>query len=137
MIRKILLAAILVLPVLQQSEPTVRIGLDQNAAALTIRSSEQFQIQGQTARTAKFSTVLTLGDTAEGATIRKDQVRYRMAVELDGGQHSAERDAARTEIIENYGYRVLRFWNNDVLQNTYGALEAIRHELLIARTRPE
>jgi very-short-patch-repair endonuclease len=61
----------------------------------------------------------------------------RLAVELDGGQHSAERDAARTAVIETYGYRILRFWNNDVLGNTWGVLEAIRHELLIARNRPE
>lgn len=61
----------------------------------------------------------------------------RLAVELDGGQHDAERDAARTEIIETYGYRVLRFWNNDVLADTYVVLEAIRHELLIARNRPD
>ena len=61
----------------------------------------------------------------------------RLAVELDGGQHSAERDAARTAAIETYGCRVLRFWNHDVLDNTYGVLEAIRHELLIARDRAE
>ncbi len=61
----------------------------------------------------------------------------RLAVELDGGQHSAERDIARTEIIENHGYRVLRFWNHDVLGDTYSVLEAIRHELLIARNRRE
>ncbi|HEX6374361.1 MAG TPA: DUF559 domain-containing protein [Allosphingosinicella sp.] len=61
----------------------------------------------------------------------------RLAIELDGGQHSAERDDARTAIIETYGYRVLRFWNNEVLANTDGVLETIRHELLIARNRPE
>ena len=61
----------------------------------------------------------------------------RLAVELDGGQHDAERDAARTEIIETYGYRVLRFWNHEVLGDTYSILEAIRHELLIARNRSE
>ncbi|HEX8512413.1 MAG TPA: DUF559 domain-containing protein [Allosphingosinicella sp.] len=61
----------------------------------------------------------------------------RLAVELDGGQHDAERDAARTAIIETYGYRVLRFWNNDVLADTYTVLEALRHELLIARNRAE
>jgi very-short-patch-repair endonuclease len=60
-----------------------------------------------------------------------------LAVELDGGQHGAERDAARTAVIETYGYRVLRFWNHDVLGDTYSVLEAIRHELLIARDRPE
>lgn len=56
---------------------------------------------------------------------------------MDGGQHDAERDAARTAIIERYGYRVLRFWNNEVLQNTASVLETIRQELLIARNRPE
>ena len=57
----------------------------------------------------------------------------RLAIELDSGQHDAARDAARTAIIEKYGYRVLRFWNNDVLGNTDGVLEAIRQELLVAR----
>ena len=60
----------------------------------------------------------------------------RLAIELDGGQHSPERDAARTTVIEAYGYRVLRFWNNDVLANTDGVLAAIRQELLLARNRP-
>lgn len=57
----------------------------------------------------------------------------RLAIELDGGQHDPARDAARTAIIETYGYRVLRFWNNDVLANTDGVLEALRRELGIAR----
>jgi very-short-patch-repair endonuclease len=61
----------------------------------------------------------------------------RLAIELDGGQHDPERDAARTEIIERYGYRVLRFWNNDVLSNTDGVLEQIRQEILIARNRSD
>ena len=61
----------------------------------------------------------------------------RLAIELDGGQHDVARDAARTAIIEKYGYRVLRYWNNDVLANTEGVLQAIRQELLIARNRRE
>jgi very-short-patch-repair endonuclease len=59
-----------------------------------------------------------------------------LVIELDGGQHSPDADAARTEIIEAFGYRVIRFWNNDVLQNTDGVLEAIRQELLLARNGP-
>ena len=59
----------------------------------------------------------------------------RLAIELDGGQHDSARDAARTAIIETYGYRILRFWNHDVLQDMDGVLEAIRHELLVARNR--
>ena len=61
----------------------------------------------------------------------------RLAIELDGGQHDAARDAARTAIIEKYGYRVLRFWNNDVIADLDAILEAIRQELLVARNRPE
>jgi very-short-patch-repair endonuclease len=59
----------------------------------------------------------------------------KLAIEVDGGQHSEEADAPRTEIIESFGYRVIRFWNNDVLGNTEGVLELIRQELLIARGR--
>ena len=60
----------------------------------------------------------------------------RLAIELDGGQHSAEVDAPRTQIIESFGYRVIRFWNNDVLENTEGVLEVIRREVALARNNP-
>lgn len=59
-----------------------------------------------------------------------------LAIELDGGQHSEAADAPRTQVIESFGYRVLRFWNNDVLANTDGVLESIRRELEIARNNP-
>ena len=58
MIRKLLVAAILLLPAFQQSEPTVRIGLGQNAATVTVRSTAEFRVQGQPTRTARFSPVL-------------------------------------------------------------------------------
>jgi len=58
----------------------------------------------------------------------------RLVIELDGGQHAeSTTDAERTRAIEAYGYRVTRFWNNDVLANTEGVLEAISRELLLAR----
>jgi very-short-patch-repair endonuclease len=51
----------------------------------------------------------------------------KLIIEVDGGQHDANRakDEARTRAIERLGYRVIRFWNNDVLQNTPGVLEQI------------
>jgi very-short-patch-repair endonuclease len=54
----------------------------------------------------------------------------RLIVEADGGQH-AERaaDAARTAWLERRGYRVLRFWNNDILGNTDGVIQSIRSAL--------
>ncbi len=54
-------------------------------------------------------------------------IEAKLVVELDGGQHverSAE-DAARTRRIECNGYRVLRFWNDDVLVRTEDVLEQI------------
>lgn len=62
----------------------------------------------------------------------------RLVVELDGSQHAemAEMDAARTAVLEAFGFRVIRFWNSEVIDNLDGVLEAIRHELLIGRNRP-
>ncbi len=52
-------------------------------------------------------------------------IAARLVVELDGGQHIPETDARRTALIEAKGYRVLRFWNNDVLHNLEGVLEVV------------
>jgi very-short-patch-repair endonuclease len=51
----------------------------------------------------------------------------RVVVEVDGGQHATRtaEDSDRTRALEAMGYLVLRFWNNEVLQNTNGVLEAI------------
>ena len=51
----------------------------------------------------------------------------KLIVEIDGGQHDQhrERDGNRTAALEAMGYLVLRFWNNEVLQNTSGVLETI------------
>ena len=51
----------------------------------------------------------------------------RVIIELDGDTHVAndERDVKRTAFIESKGWRVLRFWNSDVMQNTDGVLGAI------------
>lgn len=51
----------------------------------------------------------------------------RLIVEVDGGQHdlNAPKDDMRTAYLESQGYRVLRFWNNDVLGNLDGVLQVI------------
>ncbi len=53
-----------------------------------------------------------------------------LVIEVDGGQH-AERasDAQRDRWLKEHGYRVLRFWNNDVLGNVSGVLEVIADAL--------
>ena len=51
----------------------------------------------------------------------------RLVVELDGGQHGERntQDAKRTADLDARGYLVLRFWNNDVIDNIDGVLETI------------
>jgi len=51
----------------------------------------------------------------------------RIVIEIDGGQHATQSaaDEARTKVLEANGYRVLRYWNNDVLSNVDGVLEDI------------
>jgi very-short-patch-repair endonuclease len=52
-------------------------------------------------------------------------------IEVDGGQHSVEqeRDHKRDKWLEGLGYKILRFWNNEVLTNIEGVLEIIRNTL--------
>ena len=57
----------------------------------------------------------------------------RLIVEVDGGQHSdSEADVRRTTWLESAGYRVLRFWNHDVLANVDGVLMRIAEALAAA-----
>jgi very-short-patch-repair endonuclease len=51
----------------------------------------------------------------------------RLVIEVDGGQHAAheEGDAQRTAVLEMAGFRVLRFWNHEVLQDLEAVKDAI------------
>jgi very-short-patch-repair endonuclease len=55
----------------------------------------------------------------------------KLVIELDGGQHAAQadQDELRTTDLAKRGYRVIRFWNNDVLSNIDGVIETILAEL--------
>jgi very-short-patch-repair endonuclease len=56
--------------------------------------------------------------------------RHALVIELDGGQHAdSAADAHRTAWLESQGWRVIRFWNHDVLTNTDGVVEAILRAL--------
>jgi very-short-patch-repair endonuclease len=60
-----------------------------------------------------------------------------LIVELDGGQHAeSAHDVRRTAYLDAQGYRVQRFWNNDVLKNTDGVLAAIAAALAAADELP-
>lgn len=55
----------------------------------------------------------------------------KLAIELDGGQHDERRDydRERSRYLTRYGWRVLRFWNNEVFQNMDSVLEVIARAL--------
>jgi adenine-specific DNA-methyltransferase len=59
----------------------------------------------------------------------------KLIIEADGGQHAeqASYDARRTTRLEEMGYKVLRFWNHEILGDTDAVLERIASEL---RERP-
>ncbi|MBB5209186.1 endonuclease domain-containing protein [Chiayiivirga flava] len=52
-------------------------------------------------------------------------IEARLIVELDGSQHSQDVDRRREDMLKAQGFRVVRFWNNEVLSNTEAVLEAI------------
>jgi very-short-patch-repair endonuclease len=60
-------------------------------------------------------------------------LQRNVVIEVDGGQHANnERDQERTRWLEDQGFRVLRFWNNEVMSNIGGVLEMI----MTAATNP-
>nr|WP_308239820.1 DUF559 domain-containing protein [Azospirillum argentinense] len=66
---------------------------------------------------------------------------HRLVIELDGGQHAdrVEQDQRRTRMLEQAGFRVLRFWNNELNENLDGVLETIKaslDETTILRRQP-
>ena len=80
--------------------------------------------------------------TAHGAKIRRQQpigpyivdfvcFEARLVIEVDGGQHNvhAGQDAIRTAYLKRHNFRVIRFWNNDVLTNPRGVYETIERAL--------
>ena len=58
----------------------------------------------------------------------------KLIVEIDGGQHDEHRvqDGIRTATLEAMGYLVVRFWNNDVMQN----MEGVLHDILTTVSQP-
>ncbi len=54
-----------------------------------------------------------------------------IVIEVDGGQHyENKKDKERDEWLRGEGFKVLRFWNNELLENIDGVLEEIRNNCL-------
>ncbi len=62
----------------------------------------------------------------------------KLVIEIDGGQHATavESDSERTRALNAHGYRVIRFWNNDVMENLEGVIETIAAEIGKPPTSP-
>ena len=57
--------------------------------------------------------------------------KKKLVIELDGSQHleQGEQDTERTCYLESQGYRVIRFWNNQVMNDDEGVIQSIIHAL--------
>jgi very-short-patch-repair endonuclease len=60
-------------------------------------------------------------------------IQKKLIIELDGGQHLEQEqyDAERTQFLQSKGYRVMRFWNNDVMKNLNGVISTIQDALRV------
>jgi len=58
-------------------------------------------------------------------------IEKKLIIELDGSQHleQQEYDEERTKYLNSLGYRVIRFWNNEVMNNSDGVILAIIHAM--------
>ncbi len=59
-------------------------------------------------------------------------IEHQLVIEIDGGQHVEHKqyDDSRTEYLQSQGYRVVRFWNNEVLTETASVLDVIGRALI-------
>ncbi len=74
----------------------------------------------------KFARQVPIGAYICDFVCREKQI----VIEVDGGQHAeSAADAVRDAHLAGEGYRVLRFWNNDVLGNLEGVLTTIQAQL--------
>lgn len=75
-----------------------------------------------------------IGDVIVDIACRSAQ----LAIELDGGHHALpiEKDQARTDYLEKHGETVMRFWNNEVIDNVEGVAQAVLAAVTRASTDP-
>ena len=85
------------------------------------------QLRARHLREAKFRRQVPVGNyIVDFVSFEK-----KIVIELDGGQHAetTASDAARDAWLQGRGYKVLRFWDNEVFQNLEGILEVIRRNI--------
>jgi len=90
------------------------------------------QLRGRRFRGWKFRRQATVGRYIADFLC----IEARLAVEIDGGQHSPEIDRRRTAFLEAQDLKVLRFWNAEVLENMPGVLWTIDQALCAGTAYP-
>jgi peptidoglycan hydrolase-like amidase len=110
-----LLAAALLLAAAAQPvpEPSVRIGLNQNATTVTVRSAAAFTVAQHSTRSATFTNVVALDAVPAGGALKKSALQYRLTVELDdetvlvlaAGAHARIEPGGAPLEIEDRAYR--------------------------------
>ena len=93
---RVLFGFILLAQVSFGDEPTVRIGIELNAARFTLSSDEPFTLEGRQVRSAQFTTAIAL--TATGDEVRAEDLERRMAIEIDDGTVLVRQMTAGIEI---------------------------------------
>ncbi len=81
----------------------------------------------------KFSRQIAIGPYIADLVCRK----ARLVIEIDGSHHGEAVDAARQRYIEAQGYRVLRFWNSQVLNDLDMVIALIRAALAEGTSHPQ
>jgi len=116
----------------QQTEPIVRIGLNQNAPSVTVRSAAEFSVEQHRSRSATFTTALAIDPAASGS-VKKIDLQYRILVDLDGDTTLVLQPGARVR-VEPAGAQL------EIGDRAYrGALEVfgnVRHTLTIVNELP-
>jgi very-short-patch-repair endonuclease len=113
-------------------ERRIKLQTTTNARALRSEMTDAEQrlwhsIRGQQISNSRFRRQHPIGKyIADFACIDK-----KLVIELDGGQHQDQvaYDENRTAFLQAQGWHVLRFWNNDVLENLDGVLASIAEAL--------
>jgi very-short-patch-repair endonuclease len=86
-------------------------------------------------RSRQIGTKFRRQQPIEGYIVDFVSFERRLIIEIDGGQHTDRSDyeERRTRCLLANGFRILRFWNNDVIENEEGVYERIMSEVRTAR----
>jgi len=97
------------------------------ACTLRRRSTEGEKRVWQALRAHRAGAKFRRQQSIEGYVVDFVSFEHRLVIEIDGGQHSDadEYEQRRTRCLEANGFRILRFWNNEVMETLEGVYATI------------